>query len=303
LLVLLPVLASILAAGILATGIGLTGPDQIFQITQGGSLRSHAWLWNEGSSAEDFRVSVEGDISGILTASPIQLTIPAGGSSLITLGYRVPADLATGTHTGELRVIGGDQIATSIARNVAITVTPGSEEDGLQLRTGLNLVGWLGRDCTLAEGLGQGTGPRKVWRRNPDGTYAQAEYYEAAGVWWSADSTFSGLRYGEAYFVECGSDCVLAYQEYSGPKDIYLLPGTNLIVWRAQTLPFSTAFPQDGDTYSVTKVWHRTPVGEYESAQYYPSVEVWWSQNPDFSALVKGGAYFVESISETHVQP
>ncbi len=294
-------LTAFLGRVILGAGIGLSGPDQVLEMEQGKSGSSYVVVWNAGDSTDAYRASIYGNITAISTVQPQAFTLDPSGSRTLTILYAVPADQQPGTYAGRLVISSDDQLSSSVSKTMTVKVKQGARLE-VRLKAGTNLIGWVGADLSFGEALGNGRGPTKVWRRNTDGSYVSAQYYSSTGVWWSADGTFTGLRYGAAYFVECQSDCVLTIQPRIGPTDLYLEAGTNLIVWKSTAKPFAEAFPQSPANCPVRKVWRRTVSGEYEYAEYYPSVSSWWSPDPSFVGVEKGGAYFVESLGSVTFQ-
>ncbi len=81
----------------------------------------------------------------------------------------------------------------------------------LELRKGINLVGWTGPTTPVADAFSQSPNHspiRKIWRKNQDGSYSSMEYFASVDTWWSPDSGFACLDQGRAYFIEAVQDCV-----------------------------------------------------------------------------------------------
>jgi len=285
---------------IMGGGVGISGPDQVIQIEQGETASSYMRVWNEGATDRGFVLGVEGDCSPLIDASPSGFSLGPEEQQLVDLAYTAPMDQAPGTYTGSITVSIEGDIAGSVTRQVTVTVQA-RENPQLSLRSGTNLVGWIGTDATFGDALGMGEGATKVWTRSADGSYTSAQYYPSAGIWWSKDDSFTELEYGHAYFIECEAECSIDYVPGSGSGQLVLEDGTNLIVWIGEDRSLEQAFPQSPEEYSVTKVWRRTEDGEYEFAQYYPSAGSWWSKDPTFNQLEEGEAYFVESDSQVQV--
>jgi hypothetical protein len=172
----------------------------------------------------------------------------------------------------------------------------GAEWMSIDLEKGLNLIGWLGPDQSFSEAFRTAPGITKVWRRNDGGTYSYASFISGEKMWWSPDGGFTGLDYGGAYFVECSSSNTLIAEAGSGPTGS-LSPTNNLLVWRTHSKPLSEGFTQDSGLSDIRKIWHRNDSGGYSFAEYYPSVDLWWSPDPRFTHLERGEAYFVETAS------
>ncbi len=168
----------------------------------------------------------------------------------------------------------------------------------ITIQSGLNLATWVGLSGNFADIIPDTAVQRglfKIWRRNNDGTYSSAQYYES-GTWWSSDDSFTGLLTGEGYFFESTDTLVLQPQRGTQPSVISLDEGVNMVGWIHPTCTLEAAFPQNPSDYAVFKVWRKLPDGSYSFAQYYPDEDIWWSSDPDFSVLEAGKAYFVEVL-------
>ncbi len=292
----------IMAAGVLfclcglaasLSGLALTGPDQSFTIPKGGSKTSYLRIWNEGDQTASVRILVNGSAAPMITPSSTTIQLAPGESRVIDLTYRVPADQPSGLFQGTIEILTGGTLATSLVRPVMVMVTGSGETTNLLLDRGLNLVSWPGPDRTFAEAFASAPGVRRVWRRTSSGSYVSASYYEGAG-WWSADASFTYLRHGEAYFIECSAPCEVAVARSSESRVIQLKKGLNLVGWVGAATPISQAFPQTGSYHPISKIWRRSSAGEYKAVQYFPEQGLWWSSDSSFTSLQPNAAYFIE---------
>lgn len=279
--------------------MGLSGPEQTHEIPLGGSVSSYLRVWNEGSSEGKFAVQVLGEVESMVDPDPISFTLGPGEQRTISLIYSVPGDMEPGSYSGIITARFQGDISSQVSRDIEVAVK-GQVQDGgqLSLRKGLNLIGWFGENLSFSEALDGVDGPKKIWRRKPDGSYTSAEYYPSVGVWWSSDSQFTGLKNGKAYFVECEKACTINLNEMTDSGPTKLEKGTNLIVWKWGDAAISEAFPQEPSQYEITKIWRSGVDGEYEFTQYYPSADLWWSETSSFTELERGKAYFVEVLAE-----
>jgi hypothetical protein len=284
-----------LAAVLALSGLAVTGPDQSFTVPQGQYRDSYLRIWNEGDQRAQIRLSAEGPASSFTLISSTTFYLDPGKERVVDLRYQVPIGTATGKYEGVIEARTEGVIVASVQRPISIWVTQAGSPDAsnLDLQVGLNLVSWPGDDVTLFQALGSGNGISKVWRRKASGDYVFASYYQGQG-WWCSDSSFTHLRRGEAYFIECTSPCQISVDPAAGPMTLDLEKGTNLVGWPGSTMPVDLALPQSSSHHPVTKVWRRNGDGSYSSTQFFPQEETWWSSDSSFTSLENGRAYFVE---------
>jgi hypothetical protein len=292
---------SIPSVSLTGTGIGISGPDLNFPVPQGSYLTSYVWVWNEGDTGRDFQATVVGDAAALAWASPSNFYLEAGESSKVTVVCRAEGDFPGGNYNGELSIQSGGELSTSASRSIQIRVIEIARY-AAELEPGVNLIGWMGEDMSFGDVLGYGNGPTKVWQRRSDGTYTASQYYPAGDMWWSPDPAMTGFRYGEAYFIETTVPFDINVRLGSGTGDSYLVPGTNLVVWVGEEADFEQTFPQSPTDCPVIKIWHRKRDGDYESAAYYPSADMWWSSYPSFNSLRTGEAYFIEATEYVQIR-
>ena len=291
-------LAGICSLGVFVaslSGLAVSGPDQSFTISQGGTKTSYIRIWNEGTEAAEISVQAGGSAADIMTINDPSLQLGPGESAVVDLIYSIPGNHPTGLCEGYVEAMTtGGTVGTSVLRPVSIWVTSGgSDQVTLSLNAGLNLVSWSGDDMPLGDALGSGQDIDRVWMRTDSGHYVFASWYDGQG-WWSADSEFTGLKRGGAYFVECSSSCVVELTRAGGTHVLELKSGTNLVGWTGETLPVDEALPQSPSYHPVSKVWRRNADGSYSAVQYFPEEGIWWSADASFDSLELGRAYFVE---------
>jgi len=291
------------AIQVLASGVGVSGPDQEFQIEQGKGVSSHITVWNEGDGTESFSASFTGNVSQIASVSPDSFTISPGGSQLLNLEYFAPIGQDPGRYGGYIQVsVSGPGISPGASRWIELTVIE-SGSSYFHIRSGVSLIAWMGPSGDFADLLPAGCGIFKIWMRREDGGYTSAQYYPDTGQWWSPDESFVALETGRAYFIESGEEFDLAIGESGLPASVSLHSGLNLVGWPYSSRPFSEAFQQTASDYGVTKVWRRNAGGTYTFAQYYPGQDQWWSSDGGFTGLDRGSAYFVETTGQVEISP
>ncbi len=279
-------------------GIALTGPDQSFTIQQGATKTSYLRIFNEGAQTTEVGLRVTGQVVDILTISTTALQLGPGASAVVELSYRVASGHDTGLFEGSIEALSGGPLAAGVIWPVSIWVISAGPQDQnrLSLGTGLNLVSWPGSEKTFAEAFSSKPVSR-VWKRSSSGSYVSAAYYPGVG-WWSPDAGFTGIRCGEAYFIECSSPCEVIVDSAGTGRTLNLVKGTNLIGWVGSEMPLSVAFPQSSSNHPVYKIWRRDPYGGYKAAQYHPEQASWWSSDPSFTTLEPMKAYFVECTQD-----
>ncbi len=307
----LPTLAAALllslgAAVVALTGLALTGPEQSFTIPQGEYRDSYLRIWNEGDQNALIHVSAQGPASSFATLSEQDSILGAGQSRIVNIRYRVPSETSTGLYEGTFEAWTGDVIATSVHRAISVWVTGGTGggspgTSNLVLDKGLNLISWPGVDSTLQDVLGSGDGISKVWRRTNSGDYVFASYYPGQG-WWSSDPTFTHLRRGEAYFIECSAPCEMTVPLATGSVVLELKRGTNLAGWPGDTMPVDVGLRQSSSYHPITKIWRRNSGGSYSAIQFFPQEATWWSSDSSFTTLENGRAYFIECSEDASFQ-
>ncbi len=297
------ILLSISLVFVVASGIGLSGPEQDFHVQPGDGLSSHLIVWNEGGSEEEYEAWVTGDISQLLSVDPMTFTLSPGQGVTLSLEYSVQSGQAQGTYEGRLQVaVKGNGISPSISRDLVLAVTTGTTSR-MDLQAGINLVTWRGPSGSFGDLIPSDSGLFKIWKRTQDGSYTQAQYYSEQDLWWSTDDGFTGIETGEAYFFETDRECTLDIEELPPADNIGLNEGLNLVGWSHDSASFQDAFPQSPDDNYVDKIWRKESDGSYSFAQYYQEEDQWWSSTPDFQGLETGRAYFVEANRGVELTP
>jgi len=290
-------------AAISLSGIALTGPDQSFTISRGATKHSYLRVWNQGSDPVVITIEASGAAAAVLTISDPTLNLEPGQDAVVDLTYTVPADFPTGKCEGSVEARTGGTISASLLRPISLWITEASLSDSISvsLEKGLNLVSWSGQDLSFEEAFPSHQGIERVWRRTGSGDYIFARYYAGSG-WWSSDPSFTGLRCGEAYFIECSGPYQMEMPRHEGTRVLDLKAGTNLVGWAGVTMPVEVAFPQSQSYHPITKIWRRNPDGSYSAIQFFPDQGIWWSADQGFTSLEAGRAYFVECREDVSLE-
>jgi hypothetical protein len=104
-------------------GVGLSGPDQVFTLTQGSQLDSYVRIYNTGDEPSSYTISISGNASTFVEAEVLEISLDPDQNAKVALGYKIPRNQAPGVYRGSLMVsILGQQISPGVSKELSIEV-------------------------------------------------------------------------------------------------------------------------------------------------------------------------------------
>jgi len=111
------------APAICRTGVGVSGPDQVFTLTQGSEQESYVRIYNTGDEPSSYTISISGNASTFVEAEVTEISLDPDQNAKIALGYKIPRNQAPGLYRGSLTVsILGQQVSPGVSKELVIEV-------------------------------------------------------------------------------------------------------------------------------------------------------------------------------------
>ncbi len=104
-------------------GVGVSGPDQAFTLTQGSQQESYVRIYNTGDEQSSYTISISGNASTFVEAEVTEISLDPDQNAKVALSYKIPRNQPPGVYWGSLMVsILGQQISPGVSKELSIVV-------------------------------------------------------------------------------------------------------------------------------------------------------------------------------------